>query len=66
MLNDIFEEQINLQDGIDKFIDSTRPKTQNKKKKKHQLMKEKIDFLKIDKKVLVVLKINFLRKIKTH
>ena len=34
MLNDAFEDQTNLKDEIDIFINSTRFKNQNKKKEK--------------------------------
>ena len=47
-LDDSFKEQINLENKINKFYDSTKPKSQNKKEKKCLLTKWWMKFLKED------------------
>ena len=65
ILNDSFEEQINVKDEIDKFNESTKQKTQVKKKKKYRLRKTLRDFLKEDKRFLMLSKKQNISKRKT-
>ena len=65
ILNDSFEEQINLKDEIDKFNGSTKQKTQIKTKKKYRLRKTLRDFLKEDKRFLMLSKKQNISKRKT-
>ena len=65
ILNDSFEEQINLKDEIDKFNESTKQKTQIKTKKKYRLRKTLRDFLKEDKRFLMLSKKQNISKRKT-
>ena len=65
ILNDSFEEQINVKDEIDKFNESTKQKTQIKKKKKYRLRKTLRDFLKEDKRFLMLSKKQNISKRKT-
>ena len=65
ILNDSFEEQINLKDEIDKFNESTKQKNQIKKKKKYRLRKTLRDFLKEGKRFLMLSKKQNISKRKT-
>ena len=65
ILNDSFEEQINVKDEIDKFNESTKQKTQIKKKKKYKLRKTLRDFLREDKRFLMLSKKQNISKRKT-
>ena len=65
ILNDSFEEQINVKDEIDKFNESTKQKTQIKKKKKYRLRKTLRDFLKEGKRFLMLSKKQNISKRKT-
>ena len=58
-LNDAFEKQVNLKGEINEFIKSTKLKKPSKKEEKYWSIKTQRDFLKENRKFLMVLKAKY-------